>query len=81
MKKALLYSGIIGIASVLCAGNYVNAESVEKEIFVNEIEELPKGSISNPAYRGKVEQMVRAHNQWGMRKLPLIKVSLYHIHK
>ncbi|SCL84908.1 Protein of unknown function [Bacillus cytotoxicus] len=35
MKKALLYSGIIGIASVLCAGNYVNAESVEKEIFVN----------------------------------------------
>ncbi|WP_243525941.1 choice-of-anchor I domain-containing protein [Bacillus pseudomycoides] len=58
MKKALLYGGMI--ASVLWTGNVVNAETLEKDTqqVVNKIETLPQGSISNPAYRGKVEQMV-----------------------
>lgn len=58
MKKAFLYGGMI--ASVLWAGNDVSAETIDKDAqkVVNKIDTLPKGSISNPAYRGKVEQMV-----------------------
>lgn len=59
MKKKVLVYGVI-IASVLWTGSNVHAETLEKdtERIVNTIETLPKGSISNPAYRGKVEQMV-----------------------
>ncbi|WIY61943.1 choice-of-anchor I domain-containing protein [Bacillus arachidis] len=59
MKKKVLVYGVI-IASVLWTGSNVHAETLEKdtEWIVNTIETLPKGSISNPAYRGKVEQMV-----------------------
>lgn len=58
MKKSLLYGGMI--ASVLWTGNVVHAETLEKHTqqVVSKIETLPQGSISNPAYRGKVEQMV-----------------------
>ncbi|AIK37915.1 lactonase, 7-bladed beta-propeller family protein [Bacillus pseudomycoides] len=58
MKKAFLYGGMI--ASVLWTGNDVSAETIDKDAqkVVNKIDTLPKGSISNPAYRGKVEQMV-----------------------
>ncbi|PEE40759.1 choice-of-anchor I domain-containing protein [Bacillus pseudomycoides] len=58
MKKAFLYGGMI--ASVLWTGNDVHAEKLENDVqqFANKIDTLPKGSISNPAYRGEVEQMV-----------------------
>ncbi|WP_459502442.1 choice-of-anchor I domain-containing protein [Bacillus sp. C1] len=58
MKKAFLYGGMI--ASVLWTGHDVHAEILEKDTqqVINKIEVLPKGSISNPAYRGKVEKMV-----------------------
>ncbi|WP_242222386.1 YncE family protein [Bacillus cereus group sp. BfR-BA-01380] len=58
MRKALLCGGIM--ASVLWTGNHVNAEEINQETkqFANQIESLPKGSISNPAFRGQVEEMV-----------------------
>ncbi|WP_020061526.1 choice-of-anchor I domain-containing protein [Bacillus sp. 123MFChir2] len=57
MKKILLSGGII--ASVLWTGSNVNAEiNQETKQFVNKIENLPKGSISNPAFRGQIEEMV-----------------------
>ncbi|MDM5187145.1 DUF1513 domain-containing protein [Bacillus sp. DX4.1] len=58
MKKALLCSGMI--ASIIWTDNPVSAEMIDKDPqqFVNKMEVLPKGSLSNPAYREKVEQMV-----------------------
>ncbi|HDX9588853.1 TPA: hypothetical protein ROX98_001817 [Bacillus pseudomycoides] len=81
MRKALLCGGII--ASVLWTGSYVNAEEINQETkqFANKIENLPKGSISNPAFRGQIEEMVNkfiifgektptssANGRWGMNR-------------
>lgn len=57
MKRVLLSGGII--ASVLWTGSNVNAEvNQETKQFANKIENLPKGSITNPAFRGQIEEMV-----------------------